>query len=79
MRPEEAEKELRTALRKNSCLGSPSRMTSVSSAYWIMGKSELDAEGIGRQSSPKSLALLITDCNKSAASTKRRGEEDPLV
>jgi hypothetical protein len=46
----------------------------VSSAYWIIGKSEVKVKGIGNFSESMSLALLMSVCKKSAARTKSKGE-----
>lgn len=45
--PDEEEKELRSAFRKNSCLASPSSIKSVASADCKIGKSLLWFKGIG--------------------------------
>jgi hypothetical protein len=44
-------------------------MSKVSSAYYIIGKSAVYPASIDNLRSPISLALLIMDCNKSAART----------
>jgi hypothetical protein len=60
--------------RKISCLAQPSIIIKVSLAYYIIGKSVEQTKGIGRFKRCWSLALLRSVCNKSAASTNKRGE-----
>jgi hypothetical protein len=47
-------------------------MNKVSSAYYSIGKSDVYPTWIGNLSNPVSLALLIIDCNRSAARIKNK-------
>jgi hypothetical protein len=60
--------------KKVSYRAKPSMIMRVSSAYWMIGKSEVNSRGMGSFSKFMSLALLTSVCKKSAARTKSKGE-----
>ena len=73
-RPVESEKGLRIPFRLKRVLASRGRMSNVSSAYCIIGKSPPKLSEIGCFSTPISQALLTILCKRSAARTRSSGE-----
>lgn len=72
--PVESEKVLSRPLRFKRILASPGKTSSVSSAYYKMGKSPPKLSLRGCIRTPMCQALLTTVWRRSAARIKRRGD-----
>jgi hypothetical protein len=62
------------ASRVKSYQPQPSKIMIVSSAYWRTEKSLEECKGMGKLRAPWYIALLMMECRRSAARTRRRGE-----